>query len=65
MLSEAATREGTLAKELEAEKQLRENEGLNFADHVAVGLQEKLEACDRSRSTRFLTRLEIDSKKTS
>ena len=35
MLSEAKTREGTLAKELEAEKQLRANEGLNFADHVA------------------------------
>ena len=34
MLSEAKTREGTLAKELEAEKQLRKNEGLNFADHV-------------------------------
>nr|XP_040252058.1 circumsporozoite protein-like [Aegilops tauschii subsp. strangulata] len=34
-LEEAKTREGTLAKELEAEKQLRENEGLNFADHVA------------------------------
>ena len=35
MLSEATTREGTLAKELEAEKQLQTNEGLNFADHVA------------------------------
>ena len=35
VLSEATTREGTLAKELEAEEQLRENEGLNFADHVA------------------------------
>ena len=34
MLSEAKTREGTLAKELEAEKQLRKNEGLNFAGHV-------------------------------
>ena len=33
-MSEATTREGTLAKELEAEKQLRKNEGLNFADHV-------------------------------
>ena len=34
VLSEAKTREGTLAKELEAEKLLRTNEGLNFADHV-------------------------------
>ena len=35
MPEEAKIREGTLAKELEAEKQLRENEGLNFEDHVA------------------------------
>nr|XP_020155617.1 translation initiation factor IF-2-like [Aegilops tauschii subsp. strangulata] len=35
VLEEAKTREGTLAKELEAEKRLRENEGLNFADHMA------------------------------
>ena len=37
MLSEATTREGTLAKELEAEKLLRKNEGLIFADHVEGG----------------------------
>ena len=35
VLSEAKTREWTLAKELEGEKLLRKNEGLNFADHVA------------------------------
>ena len=35
MLEEAKTREGTLAKELEAKKRLREKEGLNFADHMA------------------------------
>ena len=34
-LEEAKTREGNLAKALEGEKQLRQNEGLNFADHVA------------------------------
>ena len=34
MLSEAKTREGILAKELEAKKQLRKNEGLNFTNHV-------------------------------
>ena len=34
VLSEAKTREGTLAKELEAEKLLRKNEGLNFADNM-------------------------------
>ena len=35
VLEEAKTGERTLAKELEAEKQLRTNEGLNFEDHVA------------------------------
>ena len=34
MLSEARAREGTLTKNLEAEKQLRKNEALNFMDHV-------------------------------
>ena len=34
MLSEGKAREEALAKDLETEKQLRKNEGLNFADHV-------------------------------
>ena len=34
MLTEAKAREGTLAKELETEKQLRKNEALNLKEHV-------------------------------
>ena len=34
MLSEAQAREGTLAKSLEAEKQLQKNDALNFKEHV-------------------------------